>query len=612
MCGIAGFINVGRTEYAHDNTNLRLLSSSLYHRGPDSSGIFYNRGLGFAHTRLSIVDLTDNSSQPFVHSYNNSVLVFNGEIYNFKELRSILTSKGHVFTSRGDTEVLLAAFDEWGYDVVHYLRGMFAFAIWSESTQELYLARDPYGIKPLFFFKSGKSFYFSSEVRALENIFRSSLNVNPVALTGLLLFGSIPEPLTTYSEIRCIESGTYCIINQHLELISRRYFSLSNHYLEHSSYLSPLPSSGHLSNIFNENLSQSIRLHSHTDAPCCLLLSSGVDSSTLLSLLTECRNNPPDTITLGFSSFKDTYLDECDNASYIASLYGSTHYRHYIDTSEGSHLFDRFLSVQDQPCIDGFNTWLVTNYASKLGYKVAFSGCGADELLSGYDLYRSITRIFPFTHLFSSSFLLGKFSRMLGMLHPKASSIFTHSSTSFDLYLLYRSIFTPTSLFSYFDPAFLFEGLSGLSQLFADYSNVSHTNDTSFNHLGLLDSTFYLRNQLLRSSDNSSMLNSVELRLPFVDSSLLTSVSPFLQSLSSVHGNCSMKYLLYDSVKNSSFGSLNPKKKLGFSLPMNSFLEQSNICNAWQSSPSLAHSSTWSQKLVFSMVANLLPSALIR
>ena len=272
-------------------------------RGPDGKGAWYSEDgrVGFGHRRLSIIDLTDAGAQPMASADGSLVVTFNGEIYNYRELRKGLEAKGKIFRSHSDTEVLLHLYAERGEEMVHDLRGMFAFALWDGRRQSLFLARDPYGIKPLYYADDGWTVRFASQVKALLAGGRVSREPEPAGWVGFCLFGSVPEPYTTYQEIRALPAGSTLWVDRIGPCEPKPYFSIAAVYRRAECDRTPAPDRQFA---IREALFDSVRHHLVADVPVGAFLSAGVDSGALVGLMRDSGQSDLQTVTLAFEEFK--------------------------------------------------------------------------------------------------------------------------------------------------------------------------------------------------------------------------------------------------------------------------------------------------------------------
>ncbi|MGB7885271.1 MAG: asparagine synthase (glutamine-hydrolyzing), partial [Xanthobacteraceae bacterium] len=321
MCGIAGIYAYRSTARSVDRDELVRVRDHMAARGPDDSGEWYSADgrVGFGHRRLSIIDLSSRGAQPMQTADGRLVISFNGEIYNYRALRSRLEAKGYAFQSNSDTEVLLHLYAELGHDMLRELRGMFAFGIWDSQDQQLLLARDPYGIKPLYYADDGSTLRFASQVKALMTGRGVSRDPDPAGWVGFYLFGSVPEPFTTYREVRALPAGSFVRIDQHGLRAPIQYYSIARTYSE--APLSAAPAKDETKALVREALLDSVCHHLVADVPVGAFLSAGVDSGALVGLMREAGQQDIQTVTLAFDEFHGTPNDETPEATAVADFY---------------------------------------------------------------------------------------------------------------------------------------------------------------------------------------------------------------------------------------------------------------------------------------------------
>ncbi|MBK8284608.1 MAG: asparagine synthase (glutamine-hydrolyzing) [Ahniella sp.] len=358
-------------------------------RGPDGAGewISGDGRVGLGHRRLSIIDLDARAAQPMVSSNGRLRIVFNGEIYNYRELRQRLERAGATFRTQSDTEVLLAGFEAMGTDWFRELRGMYAFALHDEVAGRMFLVRDPYGIKPLYYADDGWTIRAASQVKALLAGGAISAQKEPAGLAGFLMFGSVPDPFTCYQAIRAVPAGT-CIEVDSFGI--RRYLRFADHALELSSSELDTAAASDVADVLRTAVMESVRAHMVADVPIGTFLSGGIDSGALLGLMRDTTSDPLFASTIVFEEFCNSDLDESSLASQCAERYGVEHRKRLVRTTELEEDLPKILSAMDQPSIDGINTWFAAKACREQGLKVAISGIGGDELLGGYPSFRSV------------------------------------------------------------------------------------------------------------------------------------------------------------------------------------------------------------------------------
>src|SRR6266702_4992559 len=306
MCGIAGIYAYHYAASAVDRVELQRIRDHMAARGPDGRSEWFSEDerVGLGHRRLSIIDLSDRAAQPMVSANGKLVITFNGEIYNYRQLRALLETRGCVFRTQSDTEVLLHLYAEKGEAMVDDLRGMFAFALWDVDKRALLLARDPYGIKPLYYADDGWTLRFASQVKALLAGQKVSRNPEPAGLVGFCLFGSVPEPFTTYQEIRALPAGSLLWVDRVGTREAKQYFSIADAYCRaEASGVQPV-SDADLQAGYREALLDSVRHHLVADVPVGAFLSSGIDSGALVGFMRDAGQQDIQTVTLAFEEFR--------------------------------------------------------------------------------------------------------------------------------------------------------------------------------------------------------------------------------------------------------------------------------------------------------------------
>ena len=532
MCGVAGIYAYHHGANGVVPAELIAMSDHMKRRGPDGSGIWIADGtrIGFAHRRLAIIDLLDTGRQPMQTEDGRFVISFNGEIYNYKELRSALMAAGYRFRTESDTEVLLHLYAERGIEMVRDLRGMFAFALWDARERVLVLARDPYGIKPLYYSDDGRTCRFASQVKALRATGAISNDTDPAGEVGFYLFGSVPEPFTAWRAIRSVPSGATLVIDRNGPGAPRSYHSIAQIYCAAERQQR---SSSDASAAVRDALIDSVRSHLVADVPVGAFLSSGVDSGALVGLMRDAGAPSITTVTVGFEEFRGLRHDETVLAAEVAALYGTQHTTRIVTAAEFEADLPRIMAAMDQPSIDGINTWFVAKAARELGLKVAISGLGGDELLGGYPSFRKVPNWVRLTALPSRLPLpharlrsvTARAAATFG-IHPKAAGLLEYGGTYAGAYLSHRGLFMPWELDTVLDRETVTEGLKRLQPLAMIAAQLEPSPRTPFARIATLESSLYLRNQLLRDTDWASMAHSLEVRVPLVDSVLLARLAP--------------------------------------------------------------------------------------
>ncbi len=536
MCAINGIFAYHYAANPIDRAELARTREHMAARGPDGTGewIAEDGRVGFGHRRLSIIDLSETGAQPMASADGRLVVTFNGEIYNYRALRRALEARGRVFRSRSDTEVLLHLYAEKGEAMVHELRGMFAFAIWDAQHRTLFLARDPYGIKPLYYADDGWTFRFASQVKALLAGGAVSRDPEPAGQVGFYLWGSVPEPFTTWAAIRALPAGSTLTVDRIGAGEPRRYHSIAQVYCDAETAArrrSQGDGADHAEAI-RAALLDSVRHHLVADVPVGAFLSAGIDSGALVGLMRDAGQHEIRSVTLAFEEFRGRADDEAPLAGEVARLYGTRHTTRVVAEAEFRADLPRILDAMDQPSIDGINTWFVAKAAREQGLKVAVSGLGGDELFGGYPSFRDIPK---WVRLFAAPSRipgLGRAARMFAQalgparLSPKAAGLLELGGTWAGAYLLRRGLFMPWELGQVLDRDVLFAGLRRLAPLRHVQAELTPHPCSPQAKVATLESALYMRNQLLRDTDWASMAHGLEVRVPLVDSVLLRTVAP--------------------------------------------------------------------------------------
>ncbi len=385
MCGICGELRFDTKEVSRESISKML--PSMKTRGPDDSGIFMAENLALGHTRLKIIDLSDNSHQPMKD--NNLVIVFNGAIYNYREIRRKLEGLGHKFFSDGDTEVILKSYRQWGERCTTYFNGMFAFAIWNTEKRSLFLARDRFGIKPLYFAKTENAFFFASNTKALLTLRDINREINPIGLHfQFSLHGVIPAPNTILKGINKLLPGHQMTINENTEEVISCYWSL-----DITSPLKNLSDKDWKDEIRYLLLQSIKRRNTASDVPVGLLLSGGLDSSLLVALSSEAGNNDLNTFSVGFEDHPEEKGNEFEFSDLIANKFSTLHHKFLISNNEVLNRLPEAVDAMSEPMFgqDAVAFFLLSEQVSQ-DIKVVQSGQGADEVFGGYFWYMQMMK----------------------------------------------------------------------------------------------------------------------------------------------------------------------------------------------------------------------------
>jgi asparagine synthase (glutamine-hydrolysing) len=525
MCGIFGIVS--REGDVSRDVLARALKC-LAHRGPDDSGaavVECSAGaqshVGLAHTRLSIIDLSPLGHQPMQDPVSGNWIVFNGEIYNFRELRKELEGVGIEFKSHSDTEVILGAYRVWGESCLTRLGGMFAFALWDAPRKRLLLARDPMGIKPLYYHQSKQNFIFASEVRTLVQTGLMPRKLDPTGVLSYLEFGSVYEPWTIVEEVMAVPPG-HVLTVENGSVSSREYWNP----LQAASRAEPDASSGNgiaTGDQLSKILRNAVLSHLVSDVPVGVFLSGGIDSSALVAVLSH-NGVRANTFSL---VFQEEEFNEGKYSREVARHFGTEHHEIPVSQQDTLAVLPEALCAMDQPTIDGINTYLVSAKTRAAGVKVALTGLGADEMFAGYSNFRRVPKMEVLLKRFgrlprlarrplsaSVALFAGKDDRS-----RKLAQLATDHDSIVHPYFLVRMLFGAAERETLFGAGFE-DAERALESVLRESIARSSTLDP-VNRVSYLESNWYMRNTLLRDSDFMSMAHGLELRVPFLDRALV-------------------------------------------------------------------------------------------
>jgi asparagine synthase (glutamine-hydrolysing) len=552
MCGVNGIFAYHSAAGMPEESELLATREAMRARGPDGAGIWWSadRRCGLAHRRLTILDLSHRASQPMIGGDGGLVVVFNGEIYNYPELRAELEARGVRFRTTSDTEALLHLYARHGADMVHRLRGMFAFAIWDQQRRGLFLARDPYGIKPLYTANDGWTFRFASQVKALLASERVSRDPEPAGYVGFYLFGSVPEPFTIYRDIRALPAGHTQWIDAAGPREPKSFANLAAMLAAEGQGRAPLAKRAppaEIADLVRMAVFDSVRAHLLADVEVGVFLSAGIDSGTLLGLMQDAGQGEIRAITLAFEEFRNTDEDEAPLAALVAERYGARHIVRRVGQREFLGDLPAILEAMDQPSIDGINTWFVSKAAREAGLKVAISGLGGDELLAGYPSFVDVPRWRRRFGPLAAVPGLGRLARILMRAFPsrvatapKVLGLLEHADSWAGAYLLRRGLFLPHELSEVMDRDFAREGLRRLKPLRRLAASLVPDPGSDIARICILESSNYMRNQLLRDADWAGMAHGLEIRVPLVDATLLKTLAPAISKLAPSSGKAAL------------------------------------------------------------------------
>jgi len=569
MCGICGMVN-SDFEKAVEPPLIKKMCDVIYHRGPDDDGVYVQKNIGIGMRRLSIIDLV-TGKQPISNEDGSIRIVFNGEIYNHKDIRNELEARGHIFSTNTDTETIVHAYEEYGRDCVQKLNGMFAFAIWDNRKKELFLARDRIGIKPLYYFFDKKKFIFGSELKSILQVEDIPKRIDLTALDNFLTFEYIPAPLSIFQDIKKLPPGhTLILSNNNINI--QQYWDLQ------------VKTNGFDESQSRENLvdllQDAVKIRLMSDVPLGAFLSGGIDSSTIVALMSQVMDQPVKTFSIGF---EDQTYNELNYARMIAKKFNTEHHE-FIIQPNAVELADNLLQFLDEPFGDFsiFPTYLVSKMAREY-VTVVLSGDGGDELFAGYDTYIADRMASHFSKL-PGWFRNGFISRILEAIppSPKKKGLINRAKR------FVEGMRLPDDLQHTRWMIFLQQMERGL--LFTDdmksgivendsykfirnyFNNVIPQSNDEINQQMYVDAKTYLVDNILVKVDRMSMATSLEARVPFLD-------HRFAEFAATIPGNAKLQGKKSKVILKQSMEELLPKEilyrgKEGFSIPIKNWIKE--------------------------------------
>jgi asparagine synthase (glutamine-hydrolysing) len=558
MCAIVGKLNFAG---GVDPAVVEKMRDTMIHRGPDDAGIYVNdqRTVGLAHRRLSIIDLSAAGHQPMTNEDGSVWLVFNGEIYNFQQLRKELVAAGHTFHSHTDSEVIIHGYEEWGPECIKRFRGMFAYVLWDEKLQRLVLGRDRVGIKPLFYWHERDKFAFASELKALRADPSIPAIMDESAAYDFFTYRYVPTPKTIYRDIKKLPPGHYAIFDREGLKITQYWdidFAHSTNRTESDAIL-----------LIHEKLKESIDLHLIADVPVGVMLSGGLDSTTLCAMASLARSEPMHTFSIGFDIESH---NETASARLVADRYKSLHHERTVTKAIADELQESVLRLYDEPYADSsaIPTFVVSELA-RSQVTVALSGEGGDEIFGGYSWYNFWLKFSKYDSVpLSARRLLS-----LPLLHMpkgfKGKWTAEHIALDpIDRYAKLISGFGKQERKQLLSPSF--------QDRFRDYDDYWHfrrywRDDLDpFSRMQYLDIKTYLNDDILTKVDRASMATSIEARVPLLDHELMESVASL--PIAVRNKDHQQKYLFRKTVAQYLPPEILARGKKGFSIPLHEWL----------------------------------------
>jgi asparagine synthase (glutamine-hydrolysing) len=555
MCRIAGMLDHSLPTDVIE-TRVKDMCTIQKSGGPDAEGIYCDslNSIVLGHRRLSIIDLSTTGQQPMSFENERYWITYNGELYNYLELRQELLLMGCKFTGNSDTEVILASFAIWGSDSFTRFIGMFAFAIWDSINLELYLVRDPAGIKPLYYSITRDGLVFASEVKAF-NKNKSFQNKQSNWQVYMMAYGHLPEPITTIQGVHPLEKGTWL----KYQAVSKKYIIKKYFQFSYSEILKDRKEAIELIKV---SLAKAVKRHLLADAPIGVFLSGGLDSS-ILSLLAQKDQELLKTISL---DFEQNQFSEKKYQQALRQKLNCNHIHYLLKEQDFHQYLPTIIEAMDLPSSDGINTWFISKYAKESGLKSVLSGLGGDELYGGYPSFNRIQSALFFKNLPNVVLRAGKFSAMKKFRRLVYLSI----DGPIGRYLFLRGQFTPNEIASQLG-AYEHEVWKLLSEspVLSEIDQLTPQNQASW-----METNLYMQNQLLRDADVMSMAHGLEIRMPFLDTDF---IKLSLQISSSVkYGGILGKQLLIDSFIDILPEIIWNRPKMGFTFPFKNWLMNNN------------------------------------
>lgn len=554
MCRIAGIIS-SKADTAETYRQVKSMCDALRHGGPDDEGIYINEGgsVCLGHRRLSILDLSSAGHQPMSCKDETIWICFNGEVYNFKEIRRELQTLGYFFNTETDTEVILKAYQQWGSDSFAKLKGMFAFTLFDKQSSEIYLVRDVAGIKPLYFSTNNHTLVFASEVKAFSktsNAYERDKNWK----TYLLAFGHIPEPFTTLKGVESLARGHYLRWNIHTaSFVIKKYqgFTYSHDIKDQEEAIYKV----------REGLKKSVINHLISDAPIGVFLSGGIDSSILTIIADKYQGVKLNSLSI---NLEETDYNEKKYQELITKNMRGSHSEYFINYKAFIKNFETIVASMDQPSTDGINSWFVSKYAKENGLKAVLSGLGGDELFGGYPSFHRMNTLSQIKKLPSS--LIKNFRHHPS--HKYKRLYYLSYNNPVGEYLFLRGFFTPPLIASILDVDI--KEIDALIENFPlnDQINVLKGG----NRASWFETNLYMKNQLLKDTDYMSMSHGIEVRVPFLDQDLVTTVLSIDPKIK--FSNRQQKTLLIEGFKDVLPEPIWNRKKMGFSFPFQEWMSR--------------------------------------
>jgi asparagine synthase (glutamine-hydrolysing) len=567
MCGITGIVGntINSSVY---QTAIQKMTDAIAHRGPNSQGLWNDEHCFFGHRRLSIIDLSEAGNQPFISQDGRYILIYNGELYNYKDLKFELQRAEHgsknipyIFKTNTDTEVILASYLRWGNNCMKRFNGMFAFAIWDTGEQKLLIARDRLGVKPLYYQYKNNTLIFASEIRALIYSGIVDKKINQSAVAEYIQYATVHAPNTILQDVKVLMPGNFLELHQDNLTISQ-YWNI-NDYAKSKQDLSYKETCAKV----NELLTASVERRLIADVPFGAFLSGGIDSSAIVGLMSKVSSDKIQTFNV---SFDEGEFSEAKYAKQISQKFNTQHHEIKLTPTDFLNQLPEALAAIDHPSGDGPNSYIVSKATKQAGITMALSGLGGDELFAGYDIFKRFYELEKkaWLNIIPAKGLVGKFisAKKKSVQGDKTSEILAlNSINGYQAYPINRKLFNQPDYQSllknkYNDSNFIF--------------NVIKNSTTDKQHIlsrvSLYEIETYMQNVLLRDADQMSMAVALEVRVPFLDYQLVEFALGVKDEYKFPH---TPKKLLIDSLGDLLPNEIVNRPKMGFTLPWKDWLK---------------------------------------
>lgn len=567
MCGITGIVGNNLNSNVYQPA-IQKMTDAIAHRGPNSQGLWNDEHCFFGHRRLSIIDLSEAGNQPFISQDGRYILIYNGELYNYKDLKFELQRAEHgsknipyIFKTNTDTEVILASYLRWGNNCMKRFNGMFAFAIWDTVEQKLLIARDRLGVKPLYYQYKNNTLVFASEIRALIYSGIVDKKINPSSVAEYIQYATVHAPNTMLQDVKVLMPGNFLELHQNNLTISQ-YWNI-NDYTKSKQDLSYKETCQKV----NELLTASVERRLVADVPFGAFLSGGIDSSSIVGLMSKVSSEKIQTFNV---SFDEGEFSEAKYAKQIAQKFNTQHHEIKLTPADFLNQLPEALSAIDHPSGDGPNSYIVSKATKQAGITMALSGLGGDELFAGYDIFKRFYELEKkaWLNIIPAKRLVGKFisTKKKSVQGDKTAEILAlNSINGYQAYPINRKLFNQTDYQSllknkYNDSNFIF--------------NVIKNSTTDKQHIlsrvSLYEIETYMQNVLLRDADQMSMAVALEVRVPFLDYQLVEFALGVKDEYKFPH---TPKKLLTDSLDDLLPNEIVNRPKMGFTLPWKDWLK---------------------------------------